>query len=129
MEDVLEVLPETSDVLRIIGKSGVIVGSWPYMDELAKDLDVVIKPRGNEESRNKIFDNLMKSFSCNFCESSFIGHLYIRAYPMNVEIFESDFNRISNDAEKNKNRLSFYQAKKKSVVMNAYGIEMRAVVI
>ena len=116
--------PTTAEVLQLIGNRGVIVGSWP--DDGTKDLDVVIRPRGPEEDRrNPVFQECLRAWR-NYCESSIVGYLVVNADPITVGIFE-DKGWTVDDSSKHENMLTFNQARRRSIEIEAFGIKMRAV--
>lgn len=110
---------QTREILEIVKSNGVIVGSWPLLGNDAKDLDIVIKPT---HERNPIFREIVSLCREN-CTSVAPGHLMVWADPINVEIFEDRCWPIDG-----KETLSFNQAKRRSTPIDAFGIEMRAVV-
>lgn len=118
-------LPTTAEVLVEIRTAGVVVGSWPRKRDDAKDLDVVIKPRGLEEGRNPVFER-MRKFGAAF-ESSAPGHAFIKAVPMNVEVFEGKSWRVD-DPAKHAGMLTYHQARRRSSWVDCYGVLMRAVI-
>ncbi len=118
-----EIMPKVSDVLQALGKRFVIVGSWPAKGIYAKDIDIVVPDRGPENSRNPIMDKLCESFEV---DSSAIGHLFVRCEEHNIEVFEDNGWPVD-DPDKAKNQLSYLQARRRSSLIDCYGIECRAV--
>ena len=111
----------TQDVLRIIGKDGIVVGSVANGAAQPKDIDLVIKSRGQKD-RNPVFTRLKEAFPTRF-DSEGPGHVYIQAYPLLVELFEYDF-WDTQDAQKNEGRISYAKAKKQAVMKDVLGVPM-----
>lgn len=118
--------PHTSDVIRAIGAAGVIVGSWPAMGEYAKDVDVVIRPRKNDEPKNKVFQALYENWR-EYMDSAAPGHVFVRAEPQPVEVFESLGFR-PDDEDKSDGCLTYNQATRRATRVDCYGVKMKAVV-
>jgi len=114
--------PKTSEVLALIGKRGVVVGSFPRKGLDAKDLDVVIQER--RESRNPVFQDLRARFPEAF-GSGLTGHCTIAADPLKVEVFEGIMPLA--DKAKEAGRMTFGQARRRAVRVDCLGTPMLAV--
>lgn len=112
------VIPSTESVLALIGKRGVVVGSFPRKGLLAKDIDVVV--HHNPEQRNQVFRDIQNQ-GWKF-DSGITGHMVVEADPLNVEIFEGPMPMA--DPQKEQNLLTFYQARRKSSRSNCFGVTM-----
>lgn|SRR5574341_68779 len=118
-------MTQTSDVLRAIGSDGVVVGSVAAGKASPKDIDLVIRPRREDRvmgsrSRNPIFERLLTQFEC---ESECVGHLWIDADPLPVELFEYAGWGLQGD--KGKGCVSFRQASKGAVEREVFGVTVK----
>lgn len=111
--------PESTEVLSLIGKRGIIVGSFPKKGLAAKDIDVVVSPKLNESGRNIVLQELIKRWPEHF-ESGIIGHVVINAWPLRVEVFDGVL--PLKDKDKEKGQLTFAQARRRSRDFLAFGI-------
>ncbi len=78
----------TADVLRFIGRDGVVVGSVAAGAETVKDVDVVVRPEPTESDTPCMIRRLIEAFR-PFCESDAPGHLWVHSTPLPVEVFST----------------------------------------
>lgn len=115
--------PTTEAVLRLIGKDGVVVGSFADEGASSKDIDLVVRPnRSPDELTNLVFQRVREQFSA-YCESSAIGHLWVDALPLPVELFATTAWRTG-DPEKDARRILFPQARRRSRRKAILGVEL-----
>lgn len=117
-----EELPRTTEVLRLIGNDGVVVGSIAEHGTSFKDVDVVVRDLG-VGAEETVLQRVLREFR-PWCESSAIGHLWVNAHPLSVEIFANCAWRTG-DVEKDAKRLNFAQARKRSKLKEVYGVVMQ----
>ena len=77
--------PTTAEVLAIIGRRGVVVGSYPANPD-AKDVDVVVGQQNPEARTHPVFDACLTAWP-RYCKSVVCGHLWVQATPTPVENF------------------------------------------
>ena len=112
-------IPKTADVLRAIGKDGVIVGSVARGKLHPKDVDFVIPERG-EQNKNAILTRLFALYP--HAESLAIGHMRIRAVPRTVELFEGLTVMVPVEYDKKFQMTTFSAAMKTAIRRRVYGI-------
>ena len=117
--------PLTSDVLQAVAQHGVVVGSFPKLRELAKDIDVVVRPRKLEQRRNPCFEAVVDRYG-EHTRSAGPGHLWIEAVPQPVELFE-DSGFSPDDPDKQAAMLTYRQAARRASLQRAYGMLVRMV--
>lgn len=113
--------PSTADVLRVIGADGVIVGSVAERGSSLKDVDVVVRDMGTESE--SVLQRVLRAFRPS-CESSAVGHLWVYARPLPVELF-GNCAWSTDDDEKDAKRLTYRQARKRSSPKEVYGVMMQ----
>lgn len=116
--------PTTSEVLKVIGRRGVVVGSYATATQPG-DVDIVVKARHPDSRRHPVFAECLVAWP-NHCESSITGHLCVHAAPLAVEIFE-DKGWPVDDPVKSKGMLTYQQAVRRGVEQMVFGIPMRTV--
>ncbi len=117
--------PTTADVLRLIGRDGIVVGSVAAGKPDPKDVDVVVRDRGMKD-RNPVFQRTLEAYR-EHCTSEVPGHLVVYANPVCVEMFEYEI-WDTKDERKNANRTSYRKARRgPRLVMKVFGVEMVAV--
>lgn len=117
-----EELPRTTEVLQLIGNDGVIVGSIAEHGTSFKDVDVVVRDLGME-AEETVLQRVLRVFR-PWCESSAVGHLWVNAHPLSVEIFGNCAWKTG-DEEKDSKRVTFVQARKRSKLKEVYGVVMQ----
>lgn len=120
--------PSTADVLRLIGKDGVVVGSFAEVGASNKDVDVVVKENDNPEEpyQFSVLQRVLAQYR-PFCESEAVGHLWVNALPLPVELFATRAWRTG-DPVKDAKRITYRQARRKSRLGTVFGVEMRVLV-
>jgi hypothetical protein len=113
--------PHTGDVLNLIGADGVIVGSIAEHGHSEKDVDVVVRDLGTETE--SVLQRVLRVYRPS-CESSAVGHLWVNARPLPVELF-GNCAWSTDDEEKDAKRLTFNQARKRSAPQEVYGAIMQ----
>lgn len=116
--------PTTAEVIAAIGKKGVIVGSFPTKGLAAKDVDVVIAEAPPGE-RNPVLQDLVRRYPHHF-ESESVGHVFVRALPLNVEVFEGKM--PVKGADKMAGRMTFATARRRARRIDCFGVEAWGVV-
>jgi hypothetical protein len=114
----------TPIILRALHPRCVIVGSWPYIHEEAKDVDLVVPERPTHATRHPMFEWLKENFE-GYYESSAIGHLWLNAYPKPVEIFESDCSGFA--LPSGKVAIAYPKCIRRARLITCYGVTIRAV--
>jgi len=114
--------PTTREVLEIASKYGVVVGSFPRKQMAAKDIDIVLRPRTEDERSHPVFNTLLERFR-DYCESEITGHLFVYATPMNVELIE-DLLWRTGDPDKDSNMQSYRTARRGALKAEFFGITL-----
>jgi hypothetical protein len=115
--------PSTADVLRLIGKDGVIVGSIAERGSSSKDVDVVVRLNPKPDGPTSLVFQRVREQFAGHCDSSAIGHLWVNALPLPVEMFATTAWRTG-DPEKDAKRILFPQARRKCQRLSVLGVEM-----
>jgi hypothetical protein len=115
--------PTTEEVLRLIGKDGVVVGSFAEYGSSTKDVDVVVKENTSPEGPLSLVTKRVLQEYREFCESEAIGHLWVNSVPLPVELFATTAWRTG-DPEKDANRILYRQAKRNCTRKTIMGVEM-----
>lgn len=115
--------PTTADVLRLIGKDGVVVGSFAEYGTSTKDVDVVVKGNTSLEGPLSLVTKRVLQEYREFCESEAIGHLWVNSLPLPVELFATTAWRTG-DPEKDAKRILYRQAKRNCTRKAVMGVEM-----
>lgn len=115
-------MPLTSDVLRVIGKAGIVVGSVARGKQNPKDIDIVVRDRGTK-NKNPVFAEIIKRWNV----ISYVpGHLCVNAEPLSVEMFEYDC-YDTGDVGKNAQRTTYRKARKHVRDLDVCGVTMQAI--
>lgn len=115
--------PTTEEVLRLIGKDGVVVGSFAEFGNSTKDVDVVVKENSSPEGPLSLVTKRVLEQYREFCESEAIGHLWVNSLPLPVELFATTAWRTG-DPEKDAKRLLYRQARRNCTRKTIMGVEM-----
>lgn len=115
--------PTTEEVLRLIGKDGVVVGSFAEHGTSTKDIDVVVKENPSAEGPLSLVTRRVLEEYREFCESEAIGHLWVNSQPLPVELFATVAWRTG-DPEKDAKRLLYRQARRRCTRKSIFGVEM-----
>ena len=114
-------MPQTADVLALIGKEGVVVGSVAAGKLNPKDVDVVVREARPEEPRNPVFTRLVAQWPNG--ESLGPGHWWIDADPLPVEVHcYTCWPAI--DSDKDAGMVTYRQARRGATIREVYGVQM-----
>lgn len=116
--------PRTEEVLRLIGDDGVIVGSFAELGHSTKDVDVVVPQNPDTEGPTSLVIQRVYQRYAPYCESDAVGHLWVHALPLPVELFATKAWRTG-DPEKDRKRLEYRQARRKCQRRTVLGVEMQ----
>ena len=115
--------PTTADVLRLIGKDGVVVGSFAEQGSSSKDIDLVVRPNPKPDGPTSLVFQRVREHFAGYIDSSAIGHLWVDALPLPVELFATTAWRTG-DPAKDAKRILFPQARRKCAPRTILGVEM-----
>lgn len=115
--------PSTADVLRLIGKDGVVVGSFAEQGSSSKDIDLVVRPNPKPDGPTSLVFARVRERFAGYIDSSAIGHLWVDALPLPVELFATTAWRTG-DPEKDAKRILFPQARRKCVSRTILGVDV-----
>jgi hypothetical protein len=115
--------PTTEDVLRLIGKDGVVVGSFAEQGFSSKDIDLVVRPNPKPEGPTSLVFQRVRETLAGYCDSSAIGHLWVDALLLPVELFATTAWRTG-DPEKDAKRILFSKARRKCKLRTVLGVGM-----
>ena len=115
--------PSTADVLRLIGKDGVVVGSFAEAGNSSKDIDLPVRPNPKPDGPTSLVFQRVRERFAGYCDSSAIGHLWVDALPLPVEMFATTAWRTG-DPEKDAKRILFPQARRKCARKTVLGVEL-----
>lgn len=104
----------------MLADSCVVVGSIAYGSLTPKDVDLVVKEV--TEGRNPTARAVVKAFG-EWVESSTIGHLWINAHPLPVELFIGNC-WSTDDIDKDANKTNYSSARRGAIKMEIFGVTM-----
>lgn len=120
---ILDNRPTTEAVLRLIGKDGIVVGSFAEQGHSSKDIDLVVRLNPKPDGPTSLVFQRVREQFAGYCDSSAIGHLWVDARPLPVELFATTAWRTG-DPEKDRKRILFPQARRKCQSRIILGVEL-----
>lgn len=115
--------PTTEDVLRLVGKDGIVVGSFAEQGHSSKDIDLVVRLNPKPDGPTSLVFQRVRERFAGYCESSAIGHLWVDALPLPVELFATTAWRTG-DPEKDAKRILFPKARRNCQHRTILGVEL-----
>ena len=114
-------MPRTADVLALLTKTGVVVGSVAAGKRDPKDVDVVVSEATRpEDRRNPVFARLATQWPDG--ESLGPGHWWVDADPLPVEVHCYTWHAV--DPRKNAGMVSHRQARRGAAIREVCGVSM-----